>query len=494
MDAREARLFRSVLVPTVALGAVVALTAGVAGCVPGEAAAAAPSASAVPAPCAQVRDLKAPTLTLPSDDPAELALTASQLVFEQAPVLVLAATSDDVAAAALSPVAEALHAPALLADGPDDRAIRTEAERLGAAVAVVVEQDRPAVSGPGSSDAEAAARAAGLAVVRVDAGDVVADRPEAAADPGGAEGAGRVSARPGAASPATGPDERLLEDLRAELGARFPAAPSALLSEVLVLVHPVPGQEAALATLRAAGAVTVPDLAGDPGADGATVRLVADAHALTVVGVGTPYADAATFAWQVAAAETGVILPTGSQRLGDAPRWDAIRARAGRELPDPADAEAGTVPAVVLRAAARQTSAGTAGDYLRAEPLDTIAVTVAEAKAAGQYVVLELEGGRVALADQVHALEPVLAQGGTGVMVHPEQRRSGAGQQRGGQVTVEELQEVVDQLSGLAATEALPQVLLAVTSLDTAVEDGGAGLVTRPQVAVVDAGSLGLGR
>ena len=496
VDAREARLVRSVL-------AAALLLAGVSGCAPEGAA-----ALVQPSPATArtlLRELAAPTVTLPSQDPAELALTASQLVFERSPLVVLAASSDAAAAPALSPVAEALHAPVLLVDGPGDRALAAEAERLGASTAVVVEEERSAVAagagGPGfgsatgspsavpgdagsgeptdapsraGSDVQAAALEAGLDVVLVDPADV-------GSAPAGA-----------AASATSGLDPRALEHLRADLGSAFPTTAPALLSEVLALVQPAPGHEAALATLRAAGAVAVPDPAADPGADAATVRLLADAHALTVVGVGPGYSDAPTFAWQVAAAGTGTLLPTGTQRLGGA-TFDGVRTRLGRSLPDPAAAEPGAVPTVVLRAAVRQTSAGADGDYLRAKPLDELAAVVDTATAAGQYVVLELEGGRVALADQVRAVAPLLERGGVGVLLHPEQRRSGAGQDRGREVMLRELQAAVDELAGIVTGASLPQALLAVESLDDAV-DGVEGLAARPQVAVVDADVLGLER
>ena len=484
MLVREARI-----VPPLAL----LLVALVSGCVPGDAAAA-PQPSSPPTRAVEVRELSAPTLLLPSEDPAELALTASQLVFEHAPVVVLASPSDAVAASALAPVATAVHGPALLADGPRDRALLAEVDRLGARAAVVVQEDQAAVDGgdagswasPEPSDAEAAARAAGLRVVVVDASDVVSAG--TGAEPG-------TDPSPGADTE-PGLDAGTADDLRDQLGADLPREAPTLLTEVLALVDPAPGQEAALATLRAAGAVTVADPGGDPGSDSATIGLVAEAHALTVLGVGPAYAatDDATFAWQVTTAETGLLLPHGSQRV-DGAAFDGVRTRVGQDLPDPADAEPGTVPTVVLRAAARQWSAGDDGDYVRAEPLDQLTASVDAARKAGQYVVLELEGGRVALVDQVRALEPLLAQGGVGVMVHPEQRRSGAGQERSGNVTVAELQAVVDELSGLAVEKSLPQLLLAVRSLDTAVEDdGGAALVPSPQVAVVDSSALGLAR
>ncbi|QAY64634.1 hypothetical protein ET495_17110 [Xylanimonas allomyrinae] len=507
VDPREARAGRRTVVPTAAMALAVALVAGLAACSP-EPVAVPPAAHTV-----EVRDLHEHTPLLTSPDPAALAVAASKLVFETSPVVVVAGLGDDDAAAALSAVTTALRAPALLADGSDDRGLRSEAARLGARAAVIVEEDPAEVAAETGaavepSATEAAVRAAGLRVVRLD--------PDAVVPGGAADGAG---AAPGTEGPAL--DRRRLEDLRADLGSTLADAEPALLTEVLALVDPAPGQEAALATLRAAGAVTRDVPGGDPGASGETVRLLSDAQALTVVGVGPGFADPATFAWQVAAAEGGQLLPNGSQRVLPA-RFDAVSARVtdpperalvSTDDASPDDASTGTastgtastgtastadpdaprVPALVLRSATRLWDAGPDRTYLRSETVESLTPMVDAARRAGRYVVLNLEGGSIALLDQVRVLEPLIAEGGVGVFVHPEQRRSGAGIVRGGSVDVAELQAVVDYLAAVVTQHGLPQVLLAVGSLDSAVH-GSASLVARPQVAVVDGRVLGVAR
>ncbi|QAY69064.1 hypothetical protein [Xylanimonas protaetiae] len=473
MDLRQVRLVRRAVVATLAL----ALTAGLVGCAPEPDV---PTASPSGAPAVEVRQLQDHTTTLTAADPAELALDASRLVFERAPVVVLASFGDEAAAPVLSAVATALDAPVLWADGPADRSVQSEAERLGARGAVVVEDDRLPVDGDATpSAATAAADAAGLKVVHLDPDAAVTDGPDGA--------------------PVM--EHAALEDLRHALGDTLPTTPATRLTEVLALVDPTDGQEAALATLRAAGAVTEVVPGGDLGATAASVRTVNDAQALTVVGVGPGFADADAFAWQVAAAETGQVLPNGTQRLAgatfaataarvsDAPQQ--MLAATDDDPPSaPADPAASTtLPTLVLRASARVREAGTDRTYLRPETVETLTPLVEAARRKGLYVVLELEGGSATLLDQVRALDPLLSTGGVGVLVHPEQRRSGAGRERGGAVTVAELQEVVDHLAALTADHALPQVLLAVHSLGTAVE-GGDALAARPQVAVVDSGVL----
>jgi hypothetical protein len=478
VDLRKARFVRTALIPAT----VVALAA----CTPSsDGEHAAPSS----APVVQVHTPETHTLTLPSTDPAELALTASQALFAKSGVVIVAGLDDDVAAPALTAVASALHAPALLADGPGDRSVRSEAERLGARAAVVVEDDRGdlAVDGasPAPSDAESTARDAGLRVVTVDPDMVV---------PGGAAD-GSTTGAPDDSAVAL--DRRRLDELQHELGDALSATEPTLLTEVLALVDPQPGQDAALATLRAAGAVTETVAGGDPGADADTIRTLDEAQALTVLGVGPAFADPDVFAWQVGAAEDGKLLPTGTQRVLPA-RFAAASATLGQP-PDrilaatdsDEDAPPGdhVVPALALRASTRQWSAGPDGDYLRAESVDDLAPTVDAALHDGRYVVLELQGGSVTLLDQVRALEPLLEKGGVGVLVHPEQRRSGAGLARGGRVPADELQAVVDYLTTLVSKSELPQMLLAVRDLASAVDDADS-LTSHPQVAVLDASVL----
>ncbi len=469
-------LRRAVSALSVAAVTVLASVACTSDAVPGQGA-------ATPVVAGQVREPAAHTVTLPVSDPAELAVAASRLVFDGSPILVLAGVDDAAAAPALGTAASALDAPVLLVDGPDDRAVRSEADRLGARLAVVVEEDRLAVDGtePTPSDAQRTAEAAGLTVFQID--------PQATLD-SGAHAGPTAQARL---------REELREDVEEALPGVLPDVRPARLTEVLALVDPAPGQEAALATLRAAGAVTQRVPGGDPGASAATVHAVADARALTVIGVGPGFADASTFAWRVASAETDVLLPTGTQRLDQA-RYTAVEVRADDPPQEVLADSAGTggdttggdttgdparVPAVVVRANQRLWTRGPAGTYVRAQTVESLTAMVRAARDAGRYVVLDLGGGAVTLLDQVSALDPLLAQGGVGVLVHPDQRRSGAGRDRGGAVTAAELQAVVDHLAELVTQHALPQILVAVHSLDTAVEDAGS-VTSLPQVAVAD--------
>jgi hypothetical protein len=485
VDLRKTRFVPSALI-------LLALT----GCGVGHAATPAPSVSASAASDVRVRAVEPGTHALGAADPVELALAASRLVFETAPVVVVAAAGDDAALPALSAAAVALHAPALLVPGTGAGAddLAREAQRLEARTAVVVE-DAPAEievqdattpsAGPGADLtglAERAARDAGLEVVRLDPDDV------------GRSGGGSAAAHD--AEPVLHPDD--LADLQDELGLADGEPP--LLTEVLALTAPEPGQEVAIATLEAAGAVPFAVLGGDLGADREAVRRVDEAQALTVVGVGPRFADADALAWEVRAAESGALLPTGSQRALPA-RYVATTAVRGQdpgravELAAVAADEAApaadgpVVPTVVAKAATRQVSAGADGDHVQAVPVEELEPVVDAARAAGQQVLLEVEGGGVRLDEQLRGIEPLLRRAGVGVVVHPEQRRSGAGLDRGGSVPVSELQAAVDYLASVVTDADLPQTLLVVHGLDDAVVGPGA-LETRPQVAVLDADAL----
>lgn len=201
----------------------------------------------------------APVLVLTSTDPAELALTASQSFFEQAPVVVLADADDETAQDAAAAAALDLHAPVLLTGGAiADSGLAKEVERLGAVTAVVVTPDRaPNVDAAGvvtagaaavpalsSEDLEQEARKSveaidpALDAVTLDAGALVAT----------ADGGAAI-------------DENDLAEVRDQLPD---TASPRLLTEVLALVDEAPGQTAALATAQAAGVVPLAVAGGDP--------------------------------------------------------------------------------------------------------------------------------------------------------------------------------------------------------------------------------------
>lgn len=442
-----------------------------AGCATDGAEATAPPAQE---PVVEVAQPSAHAVVLGSADPAELALTTSQTFFVSAPVAILAPADDDDARAVAAALAPQITAPVLLEGGGiAAEGVRGEVDRLGAQTLVVVAEDG-AVVDPDLS-------------VAGDAEVVVFDR-DALRD--GSEHL----------------DERDVDDLRAQLPD---AGTPELLTEVLLLTDAAPGQEAALATARAAGAVPLEVPGGDPGASADVVRAVSDAKALSVVGLGPSFGDAATFSWRVAAAEGGELLPTGTQSLLPA-RYvttsyevPLTKAGAAAAKPDAVVVEAAdhatayaqegvlVVPTVQVRATRTTTEAGSDGDHAVRTPVTALRPLVDAAAAAGQYVLLDVEPGSLPLVDQVEVYAELLALPNVGVAVHPEARRAGSGVTRGGRVDVAEVQAVVDLLSGTARAQGLPQKMLVVHQSQTGTVVDGDTLVVPAEVAVVVAADRG---
>ncbi|MFC7878781.1 hypothetical protein [Isoptericola sp. NPDC057391] len=482
------------VLPVVLTGAL-ALT-GCAASPPGESAS--PSTGA---PAVAVRDLSTHTVLLDAADPAELALTTSQTVFARSEVVVLADADDTEAREALAATAVAVHAPALLAEGAGPGVVE-ELERLGARAAVVVTGDERAAGG-GDADATdgadgdagtapgAAARevadAAGVQAITVSP-DVV----------GGEDGAGD------GAGPTLEDDdlEELVDGLDALLGGGPGASPSAsgaaegtprLLREVLALVDPQDGQEAAIGSLRAAGAVTTEVPGGDL-ASRHVVETLDRAQALTVVGVGRSFGDAGTFAWRVAAAERAALLPTGSQHLlparyvaVDASVWDdpasaVARAQAAAAAWTPADdtpdgaadetgdaaddtpdgADGPVVPTLVLPVSATASGPGEDGDWVTQEDVDALRPLVDAAREAGVYVLLDVGAGPAPVVEQVRAAEALLRTPGVGVSLRPESRAGDGARTTSHQMSAAELDGVTTYLADLVSREGLPPTLLVV--------------------------------
>lgn len=434
------------------------------------------------------------TLLLGAEDPAELALTTSQRIYERSPVAVLAdAASDDpppdagkdadgaAVRAAQASAAEALGAPALVVGGAvSAHGVAAELDRLGVQVAVVVSPEPLGAVGPQgagdgaepadpdgaaednwSGDAAAPRReltGAEQAAATVDA-DVVHLRVDALPDAGKDE--------PGALSAAEAAS--LQDDVDAALAHGTSPAPQdpaeVRLREVLALTDPQPGQEAAIATLRAAGAVDHEVPGGDIAASPESIAEIDLAQALSVVGVGPTFGDAEGFAWRVETAERGALLPTGSQQLlparyvtVTAEPWEEpedVTARAAAAAEAYADLDDGpVVPTVVVLAGAAQ---GRPAEERVAE----LEPLVDAARDAGQYVVLDVAVGTSALLEEVESLEELVSGPGVGLALHPENRVSD-GVLPPGQVSVEEVEAVITYIEGVVTNNALPPTAVVV--------------------------------
>ncbi|WP_129787919.1 hypothetical protein [Promicromonospora panici] len=434
----------------------------------------------------QVREPSGPTLVLDSSDPAELALTASQAFFHASPVAVLAPADDADARATAAATGAAVTAPVLLTDGGvSDTNVVAELERLGADTVVVV-GDEEAVAEVGDATGEAE-------VVRFDPGALSAAA-EAAASAGRGDGDDKKRNPAKVEMPtADRLDQADVDGLRAEIPD---VADPELLQEILVVVDPKLGHEAAIGTALAAGAVPVEIPGGNIATSPETVDTIRTLNPLGVVGIGSGFGSADDLGWQVTVATSGKTLPNGTLRLfpgryvstsyavpaGVAdPAADAARAVDAAELNGDT---LGGAPLVTVVASVRSSSPGEDGDYIEEQPLELITPAVDAIRDAGQLVLLDIAPGNQPLAAQLDDLEPLLTKPGVGLSVHPEFRMAGNGAETGA-VPVAELQAVVDRLAEIATAQGLPQVMLEVHQSTSASVVDRADLRIPPQVAVV---------
>lgn len=432
----------------------------------------------------QVREPSGPALVLDSTDPAELALTASQSFFHAAPVAVLASAAEADARSTAAATGAAVAAPVLLTDGGvSDANIVEELERLGAGTVVVIGDDR-AVTATGEAVGDAD-------VVRFDPGAL-----SAAAEAAAARGRGGPDREKHDAEvelpTADRLDEADVDGLRAEIPD---VAEPHLLQEVLVVVDPELGQEAAIGTALAAGAVPVTVPGGDLAGHAETVETLRTLRPLGVVGIGA-FGSADHLGWQVATAMSGATLPGGSLRLFPG-RYVSTPYTVPAGVTDPAadtsrvvEAAAvngellGGTPVVSVTASVRSTAAGEDGDHVDEQPLELITPAVGAIRDAGQLVLLDIAPGDQPLSAQLHDLEPLLTQPGVGVSVHPEFRMAGNGAEAGS-VPVAELQAVVDRLAEIVTGQDLPQIMVEVHQSTAASVLDREELRVPPQVAVV---------
>jgi len=414
---------------------------------------------------AQAAEPRESALVLGSTDPAELALTASQAFFTSAPVVVLAVADDDAARATAAAAAVELAAPVLLVGGAiSDTGLRTEIDRLGAVALVVVgEDDVP----PGQDDVE--------------------ETPERDASLGPVDGVEEVLLDVDALDATGALDPHDLDDVLAALPARGEAD---TLTEVLVLTEPGSldeaggTQSAAIATARAAGAVPLEVPQGDPRSSADVVQAISSAKALAVVGIGESFGTADELAWRLRAAETGTLLPGGSQLvLAEGSRYVVVGADAvttslvavGENARSAAvegalDAAAGfaeavpeetVVPVLEVPATRQSSTAGTDRDYSTEIPAQELLPLVDEAAAAGVLVVLRLEPGRSTFAEQVEEYAEVLARPTVGVVLDVGARTPGDGA-RAGTVQATELAAAIEAVGTVVREQELPQKLVVV--------------------------------
>jgi hypothetical protein len=240
---------------------------------------------------------------------------------------------------------------------------------------------------------------------------------------------------------------------------------------------------AAVASARVAGARVIPVRGDDPRADPAAIAALAAARPREVLAIGSGFGPAGGLASRISVAETGVQLPGGGQVLfplrllvalyGDPGTpslgvlgqqgLQASIARARRVAAAyRALSHVPVVPAFEIIATVAQAHPGYNGDYSYESTVASLRPWVRRARAAGMYVILDLQPGRAGLLAQAMRYRPLLRLPDVGLALDPEWKLQ-PGQlplrQIGG-VSITEVNRVIRWLAGLTARYRLPQKLL----------------------------------
>jgi len=240
---------------------------------------------------------------------------------------------------------------------------------------------------------------------------------------------------------------------------------------------------AAAASARVAGARVIPVRGADPRADPAAIAALAAARPQAVLAIGAEFGPAGRLASRISVAETGVQLPGGGQVLfprrllvalyGD-PGTPALGvlgqqglqasiARARRVAAAyRALSHVPVIPAFEIIATVAQAHPGSDGNYSSEATVDSLRPWVRRARAAGIYVILDLQPGRASLLAQARRYRALLRLPDVGLALDPEWKLQ-PGQlplQQIGSVSITEVNSVIRWLAGLTARYRLPQKLL----------------------------------
>ncbi|MHB1489771.1 MAG: hypothetical protein ACYCTH_04660 [Cellulomonas sp.] len=442
--------------------------------------------------------------------PAALALRVSREWWAQAPVVVVAAADDAEAVLRASSVAVMVGAPVLLA-GPDGTggqgdALRSELSRLGAVQvltagavdgALLVNGDvhpavlalpdaLPALAGvvgaarlTARPTAPADAVASVLALVRGASTVLVTTASTAGAS--GAEPAPAASAHPPNPIGGVRHASESLVPRRAVLGFRQASAPAG----AVLLASGDAAQLAAIASARAAGVSVLVVPGGDPRTTPGVIDALARSAPSSVLALGADFGTDGVLAGRVATAATGVQLPGGGQTIEPGKRYVALYGTPGspslgllgeQDVPATiarADAMAApyraltpdvVIPTVEIIATVASGGPGADGNYSNERPVASLRPLVDAARAAGDYVVLDLQPGRTDFLTQARQYTELLALPDVGLALDPEWRL-GPDQvhlRQIGSVSVDEVNGVAAWLADLTRARALPQKLFVV--------------------------------
>ncbi|WP_299517710.1 hypothetical protein [uncultured Serinicoccus sp.] len=445
---------------------------------------------------------------------AELSVEASRAFFQSAPVVVVAAQDEQLAAASAG---VALGVPVLV-DGPG---VAEEVERLGAETALTVGPvEDPGVDVLAVEDAQALA-------------EVLDVEGPAEPVPDGEQVQALVGLEPGARTVLTGADqddtppgtdtdaatqtagdpagqtEAPAEPLESDVEELPETSTPEPVDGVTVMTTGVDRDVAAVASARAVGAPVLVVPEGDPRATSETVQALADADPGTVIGIGEEFGAAQTLAWRAQTAATGVELPGGGQLvlpdktyvalygnpttsslgvLGEQGPEDTVERAEEVAAPYADLTDEPVVPALEIIATVASSDAGADGNYSNEMDLETLRPLVDLAEEHGMYVVLDLQPGRTDFLTQAKVYEELLRRPHVGLALDPEWRLgpSEVHLQQIGQVDVAEVDAVVDWLADLTRDHDLPQKMLVLHQFQTRMIPGADEVdQSRTEVAVL---------
>ncbi len=465
-----------------------------------------------------------PATVLAPTGPVPLAVATSAALYRSAPVLVLAGDDDADAQVAGASAAVALGVPMLLAPAHADpaatSAVNDEVHRLGPHAVLAVGRAAQDWAARQADDPKIVpstpAALAGLVTVdphqtrTVDAGDLTSAvakldraRPELLTVGSGTPAAAGSGAPARTAAPATpGPDVVVQPtapqsgagsgppiaaagppaavDEPPELPASTPAEP---LHDLVVLARPGDDQVAAVTTARAAGVPVHVLRTPDPRSSGELVTDLSSAPNRKVLALGGAFGNVEQLQRRLAVVKTGVQLPGGGQLvfpgrrmvalygtpgtpslgvLGEQNLNGAIARVKGLVAQYQPYSDVTVVPAFEIITTVASGTPGADGDYSNEVDIAKIRPYVDAAKAAGIYVVLDLQPGRTDFRTQAKRYEQLLLEPHVGLALDPEWRLKPGQVHRVqiGSVNIDEINEVGDWLAGVVREHNLPQKLL----------------------------------
>ena len=265
-----------------------------------------------------------------------------------------------------------------------------------------------------------------------------------------------------------------------DLPSTTPAEP---LAGLVVLARSGNDQVAPLATARAAGVPVHVLRTPDPRGSGELVTALSSAPQEKVLALGAGFGTVEQLQQRLAVVRTGVQLPGGGQLAFPGRRMIALYGTPGTAAlgslgEQGLDASVArvkdlvtqyqphsdltVVPAFEIITTVAAGQAGADGDYSNEVDIAKIRPYVDAAKAAGIYVMLDLQPGRTDFLTQAKLYEELLAEPHVGLALDPEWRLQPGQVHRVqiGSVNVDEINQVGDWLAGLVKERNLPQKVL----------------------------------